>query len=279
MKAPWAALIGHPVEHSFSPFIYRAFAYALNRPIHYRALNVRERKLGNAISSAAKRSWLGWNVTLPHKVAILKYLDEIHADAEEAGAVNLVRFKEGRSHGYNTDIEGFLAPLAQRGITLKGRTVLVLGAGGAARAVGAACTRKDVEEIVFLNRHPDKAAALAALFGGRAGGLDERILHQEIRGADVLVNATSLGMDGTANPVPFRLRLKKNAVAYDLVYRPRVTPFLKTAADGGAQTIGGLEMLVAQAGAAWKIWFSEEVPQPVLTHVQDELERRIDEPT
>lgn len=277
MKPPWAALIGHPVEHSFSPFIYRAFSYALNRPIHYRALDVRERKLGNALSSAAKRSWLGWNITLPHKVAILKHLDKIDACAEEAGAVNLVRFKEGRSHGYNTDVEGFLAPLAQRGITLKGRSILILGAGGAARAVGAAAARAGADGIVFLNRHPEKAAALAALFGGRAGELCERVLAREVCGADVVVNATSLGMDGTSNPLPYVMRFKKNAVAYDLVYRPRVTPFLKTAADSGAQTIGGIDMLVAQAGAAWNIWFSEEVPQPVLTHVQDELERKLDE--
>ncbi len=277
MKAPWAALIGHPVEHSFSPFIYRAFSYALNRPIHYRALDVRERKLENAVNQAAKRSWLGWNVTLPHKVAILNYLDEIDARAKEAGAVNLVRFEEGRSHGYNTDIEGFLAPLKRREITLKGRSILILGAGGAARAVGAAASGAEADEIMFLNRDPGKAGTLAALFGGRAGQLGERILKREALGADIVVNATSLGLDGTSNPMPYIMRFKKNAIAYDLVYRPRMTPFLKTAADGGAKTIGGIEMLVAQAGAAWNIWFSEEVPQPVLTHVQDELKRRIDE--
>ena len=279
MKHPWAALVGHPVEHSLSPLIYRTLGFALDKHIYYRALDVRERKLEPTLRIAREHSWLGWNVTLPYKVRVMELLDEVDASAEEAGAANLIRFRDGRATGYNTDIEGFLAPLAARGLALKGKAALVLGAGGAARAVGAALARAGIGDLVFLNRTPEKGAAVAALFGGRAGALEESTLTREVGRADIIVQATSLGLDGAASPLPGVIRSKPGALAYDLVYRPRETPFLKTAAAGGAETVGGLEMLLAQAAAAWKIWFSEAVPDEAAARVKQQLERKLDEDT
>ncbi|MFH2202664.1 MAG: shikimate dehydrogenase [Elusimicrobiota bacterium] len=279
MKHPWAALIGHPIGHSLSPLIYRAFGFALDRQIHYRALDVRERKLAPTFKLARDHRWLGWNVTLPYKVRLMDFVDETDASARAAGALNLIRFHDGRATGYNTDIAGFLTPLAARGIELTGKSALILGAGGAARAAGAALTGSGVDDIVFLNRTPEKAAQLAAQFDGRAGALVERVLNQELPAADIVVQATSLGLDGTANPLPYVMRFKKGALAYDLVYRPQETPFLKTAASGGATTVGGLEMLVAQAAAAWNIWFAETVPGGVTARIIQQLERKLDEDT
>lgn len=277
MSIRWAALVGHPVEHSFSPLIYRAFGYALDKHIHYRALDVRDRKLDAAFQIARDRQWIGWNVTLPHKVSVCKKVDTLDVSAQQAGAVNLVRFKDGHATGYNTDITGFLAPFKAHETKISKATVLILGAGGAARAVGAACVKENAGEIIFLNRTPEKAAGLASLFGGRACALEERALKKELARADIVINATSLGMDGTSTPIPQGVAFKKNTLAYDLVYRPRRTPFLKTAEAHGAKTIGGLEMLLAQAVEAWRIWFDEEIPSDIISRVRGQLEIKLDE--
>ncbi|MFH1723363.1 MAG: shikimate dehydrogenase, partial [Elusimicrobiota bacterium] len=135
MSVPWAGVIGFPVRHSLSPDIFRAFSAALARPLRYRTLALRPERLGEALGKARSRRWIGWNVTLPHKVAVMGHLDETDPTAREVGAVNVVRFQDGRRMGYNTDVEGFLAPLARRGVELRGARAVVLGAGGAARAV------------------------------------------------------------------------------------------------------------------------------------------------
>jgi shikimate dehydrogenase len=277
MKTRWAALVGNPVEHSLSPLIYRAFAYALETPIHYSALNIRPRKLESSFLAARTRPWAGWNVTLPHKVALFNLADDADISAKTAGATNLLSFSQGRAKAYNTDTAGFLIPLKRRNIALKGKRALVLGAGGAARAVGAALTAEEAGKLVFINRTPEKAEELAGLFNGSASELNDQTLEREIQMADIVINATSVGLDGESSPLSSVFKFKQDALAYDLIYRPAMTPFLKHAESGGASLLGGLEMLIAQAAAAWKIWFDEDVPEDVSSRVLKQLENKLDE--
>ena len=267
----WAAVVGWPVAHSLSPRIFRAFRTAMDRPLFYRALSVKPELLESTLLAAAKGGWVGWNVTLPHKVTALELMDRVDATAQEAGAVNAVRFLKGKSIGYNTDADGFLMPLARRGVELKGRRCVVLGAGGAARAVCASLLRVRVAEILVFNRTASKARALASAFGGRVGDWDVYNRRKAAAEADLVVNATSIGMDGKSSPLPTLTSFKPGALAYDLVYRPLETPFLKEARESGVMAMGGVGMLVAQAEATWRIWFDEELPDGLLAEVEAEL--------
>ena len=254
----WAAVVGRPIEHSLSPALFAAFARAAKSDLRYRAIPLPPEQLEKAVKRARSRFWVGWSVTLPHKVAIMRHLDALHESAREVGAVNVVRFTGGRSVGYNTDAMGFRADLKRLKFDPKGKRAVVLGAGGAARAVCAALRAAGVAELGVMNRTASKAAELAAAFGGRVA--DAAALAK----ADLVVNATSAGLDGKTSPLPPRAKLKKGALAYDLVYRPKVTPFLKKAKAAGARTAGGLGMLVLQAAEAWTIWFGEPLPAAVL---------------
>ena len=277
MKTRWAALIGHPVEHSLSPLIYRSFAYALEIPLHYSVLDIRARKLESSFRAAKTRPWVGWNVTLPHKVALLDLADEIDPTAKTAGATNLIAFSNARAKAYNTDVAGFLAPLHRRGLSLNGKDCVVLGAGGAARAVGAALRSENAANILFVNRTPDKAESLAEIFSGGACAAGSPEAAKAIAKADYVVNATSVGLTDPSSPISPNAEFKTGALAYDLIYRPALTPFLKTAKARGAGVLNGLEMLVSQACAAWHIWFNEEVPADIAARVLEQLENKLNE--
>lgn len=257
---PRAAVVGWPVAHSLSPLIFAAFAKAAGRPLRYRAVPLKPEDLGQAVRRAASRAWTGWSVTVPHKVAIMEHLDWVDDSARACGAVNVVQFAGGRAIGHNTDALGFAAALARAGVDPAGRNVLVFGAGGAARAVCAALRRAGVSELVLLNRTRSKAAHLAERFGARVGTDAAR----ELACADLIVNASSLGLGGKGSPLPGKFKLRRGAVAYDLVYRPAQTPFLTAAKKAGARAVGGLDMLVFQAAAAWRIWFREELPEAAI---------------
>lgn len=269
MRPHFAAVIGDPVRRSLSPAIFRAFSLRLDRPLHYRAVTLEPGRLAEALGRAPSLPWLGWNVTIPFKVRILPLLDRVEGEALAAGAVNVVRFEHGRRIGYNTDAEGFLAPLRRMGVALRGKKALVLGAGGAARAVLAAL-RVEEAELRVLNRSRASAEELGRAFGAAAGTLDEagRLAAE----ADLVVNATPLGQGGEGSPLPPGTRFKKGALAYDLVYRPARTPFLAAAEQAGARTLGGLAMLVAQATATWRIWFGAAPPPAMQGEVLRELE-------
>lgn len=273
MRAAWAAVVGRPVSHSLSPLIYRAFSRETGRPVRHYALTLGPEGLEKALVSARRRPWTGWNVTLPLKVDILRHLDSVDEAAREIGAVNAVRFHEGRCLGYNTDLEGFLAPLDRMGFAPGVRRAAVLGAGGAARAVCAALRRRGVGALWVLGRTPEKAGALAGDFKGRWASLADREALEALAYADLVVNATSAGLDGKSCPLPEGFRLKPNALAYELVYRPRDTPFLKAARGAGARTLGGLGMLVAQAAASWRIWFGEALAEAVVEKVEAGLDK------
>jgi shikimate dehydrogenase len=268
-----AAVIGSPLSHSLSPFLFQEFSKATGRSIEYRAQEISADDLASAYTEAQAAGIVGWNVTLPHKVRILDFVGARDESVDAVGAANVVRFRDNRA--FNTDAMGFLAPLEREGFSPFGHRALIFGAGGAARAVGAALKGARAADILFVNRTGEKARDLAHRFGGRALTPDDAQLPEELAQADLVINATSLGLGGEGTPLPHGLAPRKGAWAYDLVYNPAETPFLAAAEREGAQTFGGMPMLVAQGAAAWRLWFDETLPPAALKDAEAALARRL----
>lgn len=268
-------LLGHPVEHSKSPRIHNTAFRAQGVNAVYVTTPVRPDDLRAAVEGLRALQFWGANVTVPHKEAVCPLLDTISERAQAVGAVNtIVRDSrvEGpdRLHGDNTDVEGFLSPLEGVGAPIEGAPMLVFGAGGAARAVTyGLLDRYTPERLTLVARRPEQAERLAADLSAydAQDALCVTTFAEAgpaVRSSRVLVNATPLGMapntDGT--PWPDTDDFGDDQVAYDLVYAPEETRFLRDAATAGATPIGGLDMLVEQAAAAYAQWTGREMPRP-----------------
>lgn len=258
MTRPYAEVIGDPITHSKSPLIHRFWLGKRGIDADYRATRVAADDLGTFLRKrAADPAWRGCNVTLPHKVTTLDHVADPGGVRDGIGAANTVfRGEDGGAIVTNTDAAGFYAPLAD--VDLRGREVIVVGAGGAARAVLFALARMGTGRVTLLNRTPLKGAALLARFGlkGQALPLDARLPR-----AALLVNASSLGMEGQPALDLDLAPLADDAIVYDIVYAPLVTPLLAAAEARGLETIDGLEMLVGQAAAAFELFFGVPAPR------------------
>jgi shikimate dehydrogenase len=205
----------------------------------------------------------GFNVTMPHKVTVLEYVDSSDRIVEMVGAANTVNNESGKFHAYNTDVVGFIGPLHQRKIDLSGYEVLILGAGGAARAVAVALAQeKGIAKINILNRNMDRSTNLANVINNL--GLTANIIsHDEIQKiafrSNLIINTTSLGMKNEESLIKSS-SISKESTVYDIVYRPIETKLLENAKTAGAQIIYGYEMLLEQAIASFKIWFRIDPP-------------------
>ncbi len=264
-------VIGHPVKHSFSPAMHNAALAHLGLDFVYLPFAIAPADLPTAIDGFAAIGVQGFNITIPHKQAILPLLSNITDAANAIGAVNTVwRTDQGWS-GTNTDVTGFLAPLKDRDWT--GQTALILGNGGAARAVVAACAELGMAQIQILGRSPEKLTTFLNSWQGAAFA-DRISVHlwpevdERLPQAGLVVNATPLGMAPHIEASPLSTdqiaQLPDHAVAYDLIYTPRPTQFLKLAADRGLTAIDGLEMLVQQGAAALEIWIQQPAPVEVM---------------
>jgi shikimate dehydrogenase len=254
------AVIGDPIGHSLSPAMQTAALRAAGIDATYEALLVPAGQLGWWIEHLRAEGYRGWNVTIPHKETVGAYLDEIVGSAAEIGAVNTMVNESGRLVGYNTDVEGFLQALAMANLDEPGHDAVVFGAGGAARAVVQALIRLQAR-ITVVNRTPEKAWRIAQTAGAavRALAVDDPEAIPLIREASLLVNATSLGMGqlSNASPLPERVELLPSSAVVDLVYG-RPTPFLLRAQESGCLIMDGLEMLVRQGAAAFRLWTGVE---------------------
>jgi shikimate dehydrogenase len=253
----YAELIGDPVAHSKSPVIHRFWLDRLGIAADYRAKRVGAD--GLAAYFAARRAdpaWLGCNITMPHKIAALDHVANAGDLAQSIGATNTVLRDGDRLVATNTDAAGFYAPLAD--IDLAGAPVAVIGAGGAARAVLFALARCGVGPVTLVARNPLKAAMLLSALGvrGATQGLDAPLPP-----ARLLVNASPLGMAGHDAFAGDLDRLPPDAIVYDLVYDPLVTPLIAAAEARGLDTIDGLEMLVGQAAVAFELLFGAAAPR------------------
>ena len=257
---PIAGVLGWPIAHSKSPAIHRFWLDALGLEGDYLRFPVPPDRLAAALAGLPALGIAGVNVTLPHKQATLSLLDSLDPAAAAIGAVNCITVTaEGRLHGTNTDLAGFLEPLdtALAGRPLPAHVILV-GAGGAARAVLAALASRGRPHVTLLNRSPEPARELLA-----RSGLDgeTRPLDSPLPPAGLLVNASSLGMTGHPPFAPDLAPLAPGALVYDLVYAPLETPLLAAARRHGLATLDGLRMLVAQAAPAFTRFFGHPPPR------------------
>jgi shikimate dehydrogenase len=274
-------LIGHPVGHSISPAFQQAAFDALGLPVRYEAWDTPPGALPTTIARLRAPAYLGANVTIPHKQAVIPLIDAVDPFARAIAAVNtIVRQKDGTLVGYNTDVEGFTRSLRdEAGIDLNGCRVVLLGAGGAARAVAAAAAVQRAAILTICARRIEQAEELrdmlvrAELLGPgmetRVLGLarPEEMIGRTIETCDVLVNATPVGMAGhpsSASAVVDPVWISPRTLVVDLIYNPPVTPLLAAAAARGARTLNGLGMLIYQGAAAFERWTGRAAPIEIM---------------
>lgn len=267
------ALLGSTVSHSLSPRFQQAALDALGIDARYEAWETAPQDLPVAVERLRAAALLGANVTVPHKVAVMRLIDRPDALAEMTGAVNTIVRRDGLLEATNTDVAGVLGALADGGAEVRGRAVLLIGAGGAARAVVVAMRTGGAARLTIANRTEARARELAPLGGTDlpvatiALDADSDGLRDAMASADLVIQSTTLGMhrgpDPAATPVPPAL-FHRGQVAFDLVHTPERTPFLAAAEEAGARTIGGLGMLVHQGARSFTLWTGREAPLDVM---------------
>ena len=269
-KTRICGIIGDPVEHSMSPVMHNAAFEALGLDYAYLSFHVRGEELKEAINGMRALHIAGLNVTIPHKMAVIPFLDKLDPLAERMGAVNTIASENGELAGYNTDASGFLQALRAQGVEPDGKSIVILGAGGAAKGISFILAGAGAS-LVILNRTLSRAEELASQIARyyhqkmEAMTLNEANLKRAFEEADVLVNTTSVGMvpDVDRTPVPGNLLNSRLAVS-DIVYNPLETRLLREAKAAGARTINGLDMLVWQGALAFEKWTGQEAPFEVM---------------
>ncbi len=255
-------VIGDPVEHSRSPQMHNAAFAKAGLDYVYVPFHVRPKDLAAAIAGFKAINVVGINVTLPHKQAVISHLTSISREAELIGAVNTLTFTDEGIHGDNTDAPGVLRALEENGnmSVPVGENVVVLGAGGAARAVVVALALAGVASITIANRTVERAVALAEEMGQKTGismqglGLADAQLPVAVRESMLLINTATVSMDATHPLLISADWLQPNTIVYDIVYTPPVTPLMRAAAARGCETLGGIGMLVHQGAIAFEKW-------------------------
>ena len=248
-------------------------AARLGLSLSYDAVRVPPEGLATVLEETRAGRWDGLSVTIPHKQNALVLADRAEPRAARTGAANcLVRAAEGRLVAHNTDVEGLVHALAQHGVSLGGTRVLLLGAGGAARAAAAAAREAGASRLWIANRHPTRSLDLARAFDGEAVPLTSGALGPVLAGADVVLQATSVGLDAPGDsPLPPGCVLHDRLTVMDMVYRPLRTRLLRDAEAAGARTVDGLWMLVFQGLAALRLWTGAEVGPDVAPALHDHL--------
>jgi shikimate dehydrogenase len=269
-------VFGHPVTHSLSPQMQNAALKACKIDMQYARFEIAPDELRDAIQLIREHEFVGINLTLPHKVSAPELLDDVDANAKRIGAVNTIKLDNGKLRGFNTDGKGFARAIREEFVVdLRDLRVMVLGAGGAARAIALQCAKEHCERLVIANRTFEKAQALTndlrefftgpKVFGPvprlHAIPLEESALKFQIGHVDLIVNATPMGLNASdAPPIPARL-LEPHLMIYDTVYaQDRQSPFVIAAHEAGARAANGLSMLLHQGALAFEVWFGREAP-------------------
>ena len=257
-------MVGHPIKHSLSPRMHNAVFKKLKLDCEYKAFDLEAEELEGKMREF-KRNMAGINITIPHKVSIIKYLDALSEDAELIGAVNTVKFGK-KTVGYNTDGIGCVKAFEEECVKLKGKRILILGAGGAARAIGFQLAKEKTEMWIsdkIVQKSVDLVSEIKRKLNAKvhATTLDEKMLTGLIENMDVLINATPIGMTPNVDETPIDTRmLKKRLVVMDIVYNPVETKLLKDARKKGCKTISGVGMFVNQGAESLRIWLGIEPP-------------------
>ena len=262
-----AAVVANPIKHSISPFIHNSAFEATNTNGVYLAWEVDAAELAETVANIRRYQMYGINLSMPYKEQVIPYLDQLSEEACLIGAVNTVVNREGTLIGYNTDGKGFFKSLPSFKISRK--RLVLLGAGGAAKAILAQAILDGVSQISvfvrsssmektrpYLEKIQNATGFRVDLFALE----DVQDLQDSITKADLLVNATSVGMDGSSQPIPTSIVLPEELLVADVIYQPFETPFLKWAKNQGNQSINGLGMLLYQAAEAFELWTGKEMP-------------------
>lgn len=255
-------IIGDPIAHSLSPLIYNSAFKDLGLNYTYISIRVPKNELKEYTESLRSIDIAGFNVTIPHKVSIINYLNNLDALAKKANAVNTVKNENGLLKGFNTDVMGFLQPLKNRQVCLDGLRILVIGSGGAARAVISALSNYH-SKIYLVNRTMETAKSLINV--AKSFNMDSAIVPiEDIRTvsvkSDLIVNTTPLGMNGEKSIIDYNY-IQENSIVYDIVYKPILTDLLANAKKAGAKIIYGYEMLLEQAFLSFEVLTGMPAPK------------------
>lgn len=264
-------IIGYPVRHSLSPAMQNAAFAACNLDYVYVPFAVAPGNLESGVSGLRSLGLCGFNVTIPHKTEIIRYLDVLDKSAEDAGAVNTVLIDNGRMIGYNTDGDGLVCSLAEDlDFSPSAGTIVIIGAGGAARGAVAALCRAEAKRIIIVNRTFEKASDLKADVSLRYPDVSIESVHTDELNAkylpdtSLIVNTTSVGMSGDRMEFLNLAMLPKSAKVYDMVYSPLITPLIHEASGMGLMVSNGLGMLAAQGERAFSIWTGKTPPKGLM---------------
>jgi shikimate dehydrogenase len=256
-------IIGDPIDHSLSPAIHNAAFNTLGLNCSYIAFRVQEDQLKNSLDSLRAIKIDGFNVTMPHKVKVLDYVDRKDNTVQLVGAANTVNNENGKFCAYNTDVIGFIKPLHERKVDFNGFEVIILGAGGAARAIAVGLSgEKGIRNINIYNWNTERAVKLSNIV--KKMGLESTIISKDdiqntASKCNLIINATPLGMNNEKSLIKSS-SIRKEAIVYDIVYKPIITNLLENAKTAGAEIIYGYEMLLEQATASFKIWLQMDPP-------------------
>ena len=260
------AVIGDPIDHSLSPTIHNAAYRHLDLECTYIAYKIDKNELESGIQSLKSIKISGFNVTIPHKIEIMSYLDDIDQNCKLIGAANTIVNDNGSLKGYNTDMDGFIAPIKNREIPIESSNVLLLGAGGASRAIIAGFAKEHVKKITIINRTIEKANNLIK-FGKELEVKIDTVSIDDIKKLDdsygFIVNSSALGLKNEANIIPTKL-IDAKTIVYDIIYKPVNTELIKDAKKKKAQIIYGYEMLLAQAAKSLEIWLKQKAPYEIM---------------
>lgn len=272
-KTKILGIFGYPVSHSISPAMHNAAIKALGLDMVYISVEVKPSELKQAVALIKEIGMTGVNITIPHKEAVIRFLDEVSEEARLIGAVNTIVNKNGRLIGHNTDGYGYISSLKQEmHFNPKGKNIVILGAGGAARGILAALAKKGPKTITVANRTVARGVSLAKAFKKKfpsvkfeAIDLDKNILKAYFQDANLLINTTSVGMkQRKALQIPLEA-LPKTAVVSDIVYNPLQTLLLKKANGLKLAAHGGLGMLIHQGARSFKLWTGHNAPIDIMT--------------
>nr|WP_300661038.1 shikimate dehydrogenase [uncultured Acetatifactor sp.] len=276
-------VIGHPVEHTMSPAIHNTLARELGENLVYVPFHVPIGHVGQAVEGAYALNLLGMNVTVPYKSEVLPYLKETDPLAETIGAVNTLVRTEGGFKGYNTDMPGLYRAMCEDGVEIAGERVLILGAGGVARAVAILAAEKKAAEIIILNRTREKAARIAEEvngLGGRqlAGALALEEYASLPEGNYLAIQATNVGMfpktgEAVIEDAAF---YRKIHTGYDLVFNPARTRFMSLVQQSGGRAFGGLKMLLYQGIIAYELWTGAQVDRALAEKAYEQMRKAMD---
>lgn len=272
------SIIGNPVKHSKSPYIHNNSFEKLNLDFAYMAFEIKEGKVENAVEAMKTLDAKGFSVTMPYKEEVMKFLDQIDKAAEIIGSVNTVLNHNGKFIGYNTDGKGFVKALEERGINFRDEKIVILGAGGAAKAIAVQLALDWAKEIVIANRTIENAEVISNIINknvpqakARSIILDEKLLKEELKDAKILINASSIGMHKTKDKSVIENidTLHPDLFVADIIYDPPKTKLLSQAEELGCKTMNGIGMLVYQGAIAFKIWTDLDMPKSVIDDMLD----------